>query len=137
MGTTPRTCFYVPYDQRDEEGYIPSVVTENEPGHSPMTGNGAHAQPWHWGRTYKEAERVCAEQNLKTYGLTEADAAEIVLSSMGAQDDTQVVIDVSGLNPGDPIPNHPLGDYVLGECGHGVAASEWRVGYRNCERDGG
>jgi hypothetical protein len=34
--------------------------------------------------------------------------------------------DVTGLKPGDVIEGHPLGTYVLGECGDGMAASEWR-----------
>jgi hypothetical protein len=44
------------------------------------------------------------------------------------------------LRPGDPIPpvrNGGQDGYVAGECGHRVAASEWRAGLRNCERCGG
>jgi hypothetical protein len=29
-----------------------------------------------------------------------------------------------------------LPGYVVGECGHRVAKSEWEAGYRNCERCG-
>ena len=37
MTASPRTCFYIPPDQHDENGWIPSVVTvegadEDEPG---------------------------------------------------------------------------------------------------------
>jgi hypothetical protein len=42
--------------------------------------------------------------------------------------------------PGAPIPlelNGGLAGYVVGKCGHRVAESEWRAGFRNCERDGG
>lgn len=49
-------------------------------------------------------------------------------------------VDHPPLNPGDPIPPEWTGGmegFVVGECGHRVAASEWRAGYRNCERDGG
>lgn len=34
--------------------------------------------------------------------------------------------------PGSEIPDQP--GYVVGKCGHRVAASEWRAGYRVCER---
>jgi hypothetical protein len=34
--------------------------------------------------------------------------------------------------PGSEIPDQP--GYVVGECGHRVAASEWRAGFRVCER---
>jgi hypothetical protein len=30
-----------------------------------------------------------------------------------------------------------MAGFVAGECGHRVAASEWRAGFRNCERCGG
>lgn len=45
-----------------------------------------------------------------------------------------------GLKPGDPIPPERTGGmkgFVVGECGHRVAGSEWRAGFRNCERCGG
>ncbi|WP_242892647.1 hypothetical protein [Actinomadura litoris] len=35
---------------------------------------------------------------------------------------------------GSDIPGQP--GYVVGECGHRVAASEWRSGFRTCERCG-
>jgi hypothetical protein len=44
------------------------------------------------------------------------------------------------LQPGDPIPLERTGGmtgFVVGECGHRVAGSEWRAGFRNCERCGG
>ena len=34
--------------------------------------------------------------------------------------------------PGSTIPDLP--GYVVGTCGHRVAASEWRAGFRVCER---
>lgn len=43
------------------------------------------------------------------------------------------------LQPGDPIPVERTGGmegFVVGECGHRVAGSEWRAGFRNCERCG-
>jgi hypothetical protein len=37
--------------------------------------------------------------------------------------------------PGAEIPGQP--GYVVGTCGHRVAGSEWRAGFRTCERCGG
>lgn len=34
--------------------------------------------------------------------------------------------------PGSEIPDQPA--YVVGNCGHRVARSEWRAGWRTCER---
>jgi len=77
----PRTCFIILADQRDGEGYIPSVVTEGEYGHSPLTGNGACAAPWHWGKTWETAQDTCRQENSKL-GLGVADVIDITLSSM-------------------------------------------------------
>jgi hypothetical protein len=43
----PRRCLYVFETSLTEHGYIPSMITEGEPGHSPMKGNGEHSQPWY------------------------------------------------------------------------------------------
>ncbi len=83
MSSEPRTAFFIPIDQCDENGYIPSLVTENEAGHAPMTGNGEHASPWYWGKTYEQARAVAAQENERK-GLTPADVAQIVSSSMRA-----------------------------------------------------
>ena len=48
--------------------------------------------------------------------------------------------DLTTVEPGDPIPPEHTGGmtgFVVGECGHRVAGSEWRAGFRNCERCGG
>lgn len=88
--TKPRQCFYIPIEQFDEHGYIPSLVTEGEPGHAPLTGNGRHATPWYWGRTYEEAVAVCERENANL-GLSPEDALEIVTSSMfGASSSTRL-----------------------------------------------
>jgi hypothetical protein len=83
--TPPPQCFYIPADQFAEQGWIPSVVTEGQPGHQPLMGNGPQAQPWHWGRTYREAVHICNLENAQAFGLTPADAAAIVASSMAAE----------------------------------------------------
>lgn len=83
----PRQCFYVPAAQNPAEhgGYVPSLVVENEPGHSPMAGNPEQLQaPWVWGATLDEARAACAKANQRL-GLSEADVNDIVLSSMAAR----------------------------------------------------
>ena len=77
-----RQCFTIFETQRDEHGFIPSLVTEGEPGHSPLMGHGEGATPWYWGDTIEAAQKTCASVNLERYGLSEKDAAAIVLSSM-------------------------------------------------------
>ena len=81
--TKPRQCFYIPAGQCDDQGYIPSLVTEGEAGHAPLTGSGSHAAPWHWGKTYEEAQQVCKEEN-ERLGISVDDALKIVSSSMSA-----------------------------------------------------
>ena len=82
-----RTCFIVLADQCNSIGYIPSLVTENEAGHSPLIGNGPFSEPWYWGRPgmseegWVQAQRVCAEENARL-GLTPDDVEEIVSSSI-------------------------------------------------------
>jgi hypothetical protein len=79
--TAPRTCFIVFPDQHDAHGYIPSLVTEGEPGHAPLTGRGTAGQPWYWGTTYEAARETCARENERK-GLSPEDVTEIMLSSM-------------------------------------------------------
>lgn len=81
----PRQCFYIPIDQfHPELGYIPSLVVEGEPGHTPMAGQGELSEPWYWGTDYETAQRTCARVNRDDFGLSEEEAAEIVASSVGA-----------------------------------------------------
>lgn len=82
---TKRQCFFIPEGQRDEYGYIPSLVTENEPGHSPMTGDESQT-PWYWGKTRERAERVCDRINKQRFGITPKTATRIVVSSMFNQE---------------------------------------------------
>ncbi len=75
-------CFIVFEDQRDEHGFIPSLVTEGEWGHAPLRGDPEKLQsPWYWGTTIEEAQQVCAAQN-RRLGLTEDDVLRITASSM-------------------------------------------------------
>ena len=83
MTASPRTCFYIPPDQHDENGWIPSVVTEGEPGHAPLTGNGPCARPWYWGKTLAGAQATADRENARL-GLSRGEALSIVLSSLRA-----------------------------------------------------
>lgn len=82
---TKRTCIYVPVEQYVEgKGYVPSVVTEGEPGHSPLTGQGEHSQPWFWGHDYKKACEIADDYN-RRLGLSDQDVADILASSIAEQ----------------------------------------------------
>ena len=84
--TKPRQCFaIVPGQSHPELGYVPSLVTEGEAGHTPMLGRGELSEPWYWGTYYEQAKRICAKANEETFGLTEAEAMDILASSIGAQ----------------------------------------------------
>jgi len=80
----PRWCYYIPPCQDNPRGFIPSLVTEHEAGHSPMTGRGEHAEPWYWGDTLERAQEVCARYNLDRLGISKRTASRIVASSMAA-----------------------------------------------------
>lgn len=83
---TPRQCYIVLPDQRDEKGYIPSLVTEGESGHQPLAGDKAKFQAaWYWSTDFDNAKKYCARRNADDFGLTEDDVLSIVASSMGAQ----------------------------------------------------
>ena len=76
-------CYLILASQYDSRGFIPSVVEEDKPGHSPLVGRDKGAVPWYWGSTYQQALAVCQRANLKI-GITPERAADIVLSSMRA-----------------------------------------------------
>ncbi len=81
----PRHCFVILDSQfHPERGFVPSLVTEGEPGHSPMAGRGELSEPWYWGTDIETARRICAKANLDDFGLDQDAADEIVASSVGA-----------------------------------------------------
>ncbi|GLZ00790.1 hypothetical protein [Actinoplanes sp. NBRC 103695] len=83
--TGKRQAFYVDATLQTEHGFIPSVVTEGEPGHTPMLGNGALASPWYWGNDLATARRIAARSNA-ALGLTESDVRDVVASSFRASE---------------------------------------------------
>lgn len=89
MSTAPRQCLWLDetHESPDRPGYfIPNLVTENEPGYCPLSGNPENFQhPWLFGPGIEEAKRQVDESNAR-FGLSHADALTIVLSSMGAGD---------------------------------------------------
>lgn len=79
----PRTAFYVDESMYTPNGYIPSLVTEGEPGHSPMIGSGELSEPWYWGQDIDTAKRIAAKANADK-GLSEQDVEDIIHSSIVA-----------------------------------------------------
>ena len=83
MTDDKRFCYYVPETAEQRPGgYIPSCVTEGEPGHRTMKGKPDQA-PWVWGPDLEDA-RATARMMNKRMGLTEGDVSIIIASSMGA-----------------------------------------------------
>lgn len=85
MGSTECQCYYINPCQDPETygGYVPSLVKENEPGHSPLLGRGEHSRPWIWGHTLVEAEKTCESVNAGN-GLDQKAVDEIIASSVRA-----------------------------------------------------
>lgn len=80
-----RQCYWVSETQYDEgKGYVPSLVTEDEPGHSPLRGKDDSQTPWYWGDTIEKAREVVEQANRDTFGIEPEQAEEILLSSMNA-----------------------------------------------------
>ena len=89
----PRRCYYISPLQYDEgRGFVPSLVVENEAGHSPMRGRGEFADPWYWGDTLERAEQVCDRVNRDRFGISNKTAMRIVASSMAASEREQVAL---------------------------------------------
>lgn len=83
-GSEPRRAFFVDESMRDEHGYIPGLVVEDEPGYHSMRGNPEEfQQPWYWGKDLATARRICAQANAKM-GISETDARAILASSHAA-----------------------------------------------------
>jgi len=78
-----RWCYAIMVGQTSEGQYVPSVVVENEAGHSPMLGRGEFSVPWRWGSDYDKAKEIAAQAN-EAIGISPEDASAIVASSIRA-----------------------------------------------------
>lgn len=82
----PRKCFAIFTSQFvPGKGYVPSLVTEGEPGHQPFVGQGEESEPWYWGLEWDQACAVVDKANARDFRLTPDEAAAIVDSSITAQ----------------------------------------------------
>jgi len=79
-----RECYVILESEQDENGYIPSLVRENESGYFPMVGKDELATPWYWGKTKKRAIEVCKRYNQQHFGISQTTADRIIASSMNA-----------------------------------------------------
>tara|TARA_Y100000310_G_C20624410_1_gene785060 strand:+ start:350 stop:616 length:267 start_codon:yes stop_codon:yes gene_type:complete len=75
-------CYYVAADQDQKElnGFVPSIVVEGEQGHYPMKGKIGQL-PWVWGPSLREAY-VQADRANRRMGKSEEEVDRIVVSSM-------------------------------------------------------
>lgn len=76
-------AYVIEEDVRDEHGFIPVAVFEDNPNRYPATGNGPEAQPWYWGKTLEAAWRVADQVNAER-GVTREEAMRIRISSIVA-----------------------------------------------------
>lgn len=85
-----RFCYCIPPDSFVAGfGYRVSIAIERKPGHFPtgsdayLEGDASAQQPWFWGETFEEAQKICDEMNASHFGYTPKEAAIIVASTMG------------------------------------------------------
>lgn len=81
--TDQKWCFWVDETCQTPNGFVPAVVTEDEPGFAPLIGNGEFARPWYWGDTIDRARELVEHANAEI-GVSPERADEILLSSMRA-----------------------------------------------------
>jgi hypothetical protein len=89
-----RYCYWITEESKDEAGFVPVLVIENDTGYYPMRGLIAEADlrdakavghmPWHWGKTEEEAMRVCDKVNKDKFKLSHEQAEEIYDSTIRA-----------------------------------------------------
>lgn len=78
-----RYCFWIPTAPHDQNGYVPAMIVEGQPGYNLMLGSGETAAPGYWGETREEALMIAAEANIRL-GLSDQDVADIIASSLAA-----------------------------------------------------
>jgi hypothetical protein len=68
-------------NEKDEQGYIPCIAVENEPGY--------YRTDWRWGHDFEIAELIAQRRN-ERMGISEKDAIRIIGSTIrGEVNDTQ------------------------------------------------
>jgi hypothetical protein len=77
-------CYWITEQSKDEAGFVPVLVIENDDGFYPMRGLipagdiykhiDYGASPWHWGKTFEEAIRVCDKVNQDRFNLSHNEA---------------------------------------------------------------
>lgn len=77
-----RRVFVITDDGEHPDGWIPAVVTEGQPGHALMSGDGDFSAPWHWG-TRERAETLAAQANIRME-FSEKDVFDVIASAQGA-----------------------------------------------------
>jgi len=71
----PRLVFFIMETETTDDGqYIPCIATEGEKGYARTN--------WAWGTDKEQAQELCDERNMETYGLTPQDAVRIQLATM-------------------------------------------------------
>lgn len=76
-------CYAIVESSKDENGYIPVIVIEDESGYYPMSGRGDHAAPWYWGKTAESAQAIADKAN-ERLGIDKDRAAIIISTSFVA-----------------------------------------------------
>lgn len=64
-----------------EKGYTPSKVYENVAGFYPLMGNGECSEPWVWGKTLEQAQKICDQRN-ESIGVSVEERKRIVSASL-------------------------------------------------------
>ena len=81
--TNKRWCYMIHPNSKDENGYIPCIAIEGEPGVIPLSGQGVGAQPWYWGKELDQALEICNVRNDRL-GLRPKDVERILFSVRSA-----------------------------------------------------
>jgi hypothetical protein len=80
-------AYVIEEDEKDENGYIPVAVFEDNPNRYPMTGRGQGASPWYWGTdietAWATADRVNEERGVDREEAMRIRSSSIVASLRG------------------------------------------------------
>lgn len=127
-------------EQEEDKRPDPPVVAVLVPVVITMTADQAEQYVNDYGldeTDYEPGETLPASvaRNLATVHDAAEAVAEALAESQWLNDGmTVTVLGAEPLPVGEPFPGRE--GFVTGQCGHAVAGSEWRAGFRNCERCG-